>query len=161
MPKYFWRIWWELFSFGLVSQIRVLVHFGVCKRVTFFINERDGIRKLWLKFAIAIKKIFQNYFRTWAMLNWGGEYDTNRYFDNFSIWYHLFPRDVMKKIHDNREAILNEPISPKAFGNNGLHLRQQNIQILIMIWPLKLSQDGNLLYLPFKSQLLFQIRISK
>ena len=35
------------------------------------------------------------------------------------------PRNILRHIYDNRKAILNEPLSPKAFGNNGLHLRQK------------------------------------
>ena len=31
----------------------------------------------------------------------------------------------MKIIYDNREAILNEPLSPKAFRNKGLRLRKK------------------------------------
>ena len=31
----------------------------------------------------------------------------------------------MKKIHDNREAILNEPLSSNAFCNKGLRLRRK------------------------------------
>ena len=39
------------------------------------------------------------------------------------IVYQFYPRNTLKNIYDNREAILKEPLSSNAFANKGLRLR--------------------------------------
>ena len=104
MPKYFWRIWWELFSFGLVLWVSVLIYFGICKRVTFFINERDGIRKLWLKFvtsdilAYPCRWRFPPFSKLWSPNNNLSDILPNNILDKLKI-YRLFTTffSVLKK----------------------------------------------------------------
>ena len=93
-----------------------------CRIFSIFLSKRDGIRILWLKFAIVIKKISRRFFLDWTMLNCGGKY---HWYVGFIFKCDWYLRNTLRNIYDNREAILNEPLSPDAFCNKGLRLRKK------------------------------------